>query len=152
MYRCELGPGCAHPCRLRLDIWSERRRNVRWVMTGIVIGRLWLTSDLEVVKGHGSLSRLGADVLSDHGGVTVPNEAAENKVFHNQHFRAASSSTSKLCVLKTLSHPASVIHCCHANIKLWQRICGLQHIHGYFWKMEPWFQTEVDKCELHFYW
>lgn len=32
----------------------------------MVIGRLWLTSDLEVLKCHGSLSRLGADALSDH--------------------------------------------------------------------------------------
>lgn len=43
-------------------------------MTGMVIGRLWLTSDLEVRKGHGLLNRLWADVLSDHGKVTETNE------------------------------------------------------------------------------
>lgn len=35
-------------------------------MTGMVIGRLWLTSDLEVLKGHSSLNCLWANVLSDH--------------------------------------------------------------------------------------
>lgn len=60
----ELWPGSAHPYRLWLDIWSQSQWNVRQVMTGMVIGRLWLTSDLEVLKGHSSLNRLWADVLS----------------------------------------------------------------------------------------
>lgn len=68
----ELWPGCAHPYRLWLDIWSQSQWNARWVMTGMVIGRLWLTSDLEVLKGHSSLNCLWADVLSEHEKVTEP--------------------------------------------------------------------------------
>lgn len=53
--------------RLWLDIWSQSRWNVRRVMTGMVIGRLWVTPDPKVPKGHSSLNRLWADALSDHG-------------------------------------------------------------------------------------
>lgn len=60
------GRGGAHPYRLRLDIWSKSRRNVIWVMTRMVLGRLWLTSDLEALKGYSSLNRLWANVLSHH--------------------------------------------------------------------------------------
>lgn len=40
-----------------LDIWSQRQRNVRQVTRGMLIGRLLLTSALEVLKGHSSASR-----------------------------------------------------------------------------------------------
>lgn len=83
MYQWEAGepwPGSAHPHRLWLDIWSQSQWNVRRVMTGMVIGRLWPTSDLEVRKGHGSLNRLWADVLSDHGKVTEPDEDTEESL------------------------------------------------------------------------
>lgn len=44
-------------------------------MTRMVLGRLWLTSDLEAPKGQSSLSRLWADVPSRHqmkGNLKVP--------------------------------------------------------------------------------
>lgn len=85
MYPWEAGepwPGSAHPHRLWLDIWSRSRWNVRRVMTGMVIGRLWLTPDLEVLKGHSSLNRLWADVLSNHGKVSKPDENTGKVLSH----------------------------------------------------------------------
>lgn len=52
--------------RLRFDIWSQGHWNVRRVMTGMVRGRLWLTSDLWDPKGHGSLNRPQTNVLLHH--------------------------------------------------------------------------------------
>lgn len=51
-----VGLAALDPHRLWLDIWSQSRWNVRRVMTGMVIGRLWLTPDPEVPKGHSSLN------------------------------------------------------------------------------------------------
>lgn len=73
------GRGSAHPYRLRLDIWSNSRRNVIWVMTRMVLGRLWLTSDLEALKGHSSLNRLWANVLSNH---EMEGNRAQQTSFH----------------------------------------------------------------------
>lgn len=75
-------PGSAHPHRLWLDIWSRSRWNVRRVMTGMVIGRLWLTPDLEVLKGHSSLNRHWADALSNHGKVSEPDENTGKVLSH----------------------------------------------------------------------
>lgn len=117
MYQWEAGeprPGSSHPHRLWLDIWSQSRWNVRRVMMGMVIGRLWLTFDLEVLKGHRSLNHLWADVFSDHEKVTESNKNPR-KVSSRQHFRAVFFFFSKFGFIKcvkpsvvlmtTLYHP-----------------------------------------------
>lgn len=140
MYPWEAGepwPGSAHPHRLWLDIWSRSRWNVRRVMTGMVIGRLWLTPDLEVLKGHSSLNRLWADVLSNHGKVSEPDKNTGKVLSHmsvsEQIFKTGLYSWKQPPVWAPLHPPIRTDWRLHGNCVMAKQICA---------KLKPYFRND----------
>lgn len=127
-------PGSAQPHRLWFDIWCESQWNVRRVMTGMVIGRLWLTSDLAVPKGHSSLNRLEANMLSDHalGRWPEPNKHTGEPPSAFQADRENGVSA------KTLSYAVWLL--CGTDPG------GFTVARDNSETVQPWFHTEVNKC------
>lgn len=106
----EQWPGRAHPSRLWVDIWSQSQWNVRRVMTGMVIGRLWLTSDLEVLKGHSSLNCLWANVLSDHGMIKEKTHITKAKQGYREKFTKVNISEQIVFVRMRLFSSKLTVH------------------------------------------